>query len=54
MTGGGNPAALHVSVTFCFSLTVMEEEGFAMKCGNSEKKNVVGTLGSDNHLPNNK
>ena len=41
ITGGGNPAALHGNVTFCFSFTVTEEEGFAIKCGNSEKKKSI-------------
>ena len=48
ITGGGNPAALHGNVTFCFSLTVTGEEGFAMKWGNSGKKKkmfLLGTLG---------
>lgn len=33
--GDGNPAALHGKVTFCFSFTVMEGEGFVTKCGDS-------------------
>ena len=37
ITGGGNPVALHGNVTFCSSFTTTEEEGFAMKRGNSRK-----------------
>jgi len=39
--GGGKPAALQCNVTFCFSLTVTEGEGFVMKCGNSGKQNII-------------
>ena len=39
--GGGNPAALQCNVTLCFSLTVMEGEGFVMKCGDSGKQNII-------------
>ena len=44
ITGGGNPPALHGNVTFCFSFTVTEEEGSAIKCGNSEKKKINSTI----------
>ena len=35
ITGGGNPVALQGNVTFCFSFTIMEGEGFVTKCGDS-------------------
>ena len=39
--GDGNPAALHGKLTFCFSFTVMEGEGFVTKCGDSIKQVVL-------------
>lgn len=37
-TGGRNPPASQGNLTFCFSLTVQEDGGFVMKCGNSKIK----------------
>ena len=41
MTGDGNPDAAQANVTFCVSVTVKEEEGFAMKCSISGKEMLL-------------